>query len=51
MRCKDIEARTSSKNLLSIVFDLNDLEYSLILENDLYQLMNEDDITSIIPFF
>lgn len=51
MRCKDIEANSSCKNLLSIVFDLNDLEYSLILENDLYQLMNEDTIESIIPFF
>ena len=51
MRCKDIDAHESFRILTKTVFDINDHEYATVLENDLYQLMNEQHIENIIPFF
>lgn len=51
MRCKDIRAKNSFKILVESIHEINKMKYGKILEHDLFSLMNDNNISEIVPFF
>ena len=51
MRCQDLEMIDTQKFLIDEMYSINDKIFASVLENDLYNMLTQENIYNIIPFF